>query len=305
MNLDPLSDIFSLNALASVRCTRLEADGSWALWFPQRERLKFVAILRGAAWIVIPDRPPLRLEAGDTLLLTNTPFTIASDPAVPAKDGLTLFEASKTNTVRLAGNKTVMLGGAFVFADDNARLLIEALPAFMYIPAQQPTAVALSNILSMLDRELEHPGMGSSVMSQRLADILLIQALRGYVAQYGQNSAGWIGAFSDARVGRAIALMHGDVAHRWTVGELAAAVAMSRSGFALRFKSMVGLAPLEYLRRWRMQLARRSLRSTSCSIGDTAAALGYSSESAFGNAYKREFGQSPTQHSLGALNATR
>jgi len=108
-----------------------------------------------------------------------------------------------------------MLGGAFVFTDDNAQLMINALPVFMHIPARQPAASVLSNILSMLDRELEYPAIGSSLMTQRLAYVLLIQALRGYVTAYGPSAAGWIGAFSDARRGRAIGLMHADIAGLW------------------------------------------------------------------------------------------
>jgi len=192
----------------------------------------------------------------------------------------------------------VMLGGAFVFADDNAQMLVDALPGFMHIPARQPAAAVLRDTLSILDRELKHPDMGSSLMTQRLADILLIQALRAYVAEYGPSAAGWIGALSDTRVGGAITLMHGDIGHCWTVGELAAAVAMSRSAFALRFKSMVGVAPLEYLRRWRMQLAQHALRRKSCSVAGIASSLGYASESAFGYAYKRAFGQSPKRRRL-------
>lgn len=125
---------------------------------------------------------------------------------------------------------------------------------------------------------------------------MLVQALRAYVSEYGDGSAGWIGALSDPQIGKALTLMHGDVAHGWTVGELASAIATSRSAFALRFKAMVGAAPFEYLRRWRMQLAKDALRRKACSVAALAAKLGYSSESAFGNAYKHTFGRSPKRH---------
>ncbi len=296
MSQDPLSDIFALFSLASVRCTRLEAGAAWALQFPHRERLKFVAILRGAAWIVLPDGPPYLLETGDTFLLTNTPFVLASDLNLQTQDGNALFESVETDIVTLGGSETVMLGGAFVFADDNAQMLVDALPGFMHIPARQQAAAVLRDTLAILDRELEQPDMGSPLMRQRLADILLIQALRAYVAEYGPRAAGWIGALSDSRIGGGIKLMHGDIGRCWTVGELAAAVAMSRSAFALRFKSMVGVAPLEYLRRWRMQVAQNALRRRSCSVAGIALELGYASESAFGNAYKRTFGLSPKRH---------
>jgi AraC-like DNA-binding protein len=297
MSPDPLSDIFSLLALESARCTRLEAGGRWALSFPQRQRLKFVAVLEGAAWIALPDGQRQRLAAGDTFLLTNTPFVVASALDVQPQDGLALFGVAEPNVVRLGGVETIMLGGEFVFDDDNARLMIDALPTFMNIPATQPAAAVLRDTLKILDHEVGNTRMGSSIMAKRLADILLIQALRAFVAEYGCGATGWIGALSDTRIGAALKLIHGDIKHDWTVSELADAVAMSRSAFAHRFKSMVAMGPSEYCRRWRMQLARQSLRQRSNSVAAIAAQLGYSSESAFGNAYKRAFGQSPVQHS--------
>lgn len=130
-------------------------------------------------------------------------------------------------------------------------------------------------------------------MTRRLADILLVQALRAYVTTHGVESAGWLGALADARIGTAINLMHRDVSRTWKVEELAIAARMSRSAFAHRFKERVGLAPLDYLTRWRMNLAREALRRGSTPIATLAAELGYSSESAFRNAFKRVFGRAP------------
>jgi AraC-like DNA-binding protein len=293
---DPLSELLTLVTLRSARCTRLEASGAWALHFPKLTRLKFVAVLRGTCWIMLPDAPAHKLKAGDTFFLTNSRYTVASAPDVEPQDGMALFDAAETNIIRLGGNETAMLGGGFVFEGGNENLVINILPAFMFIPAEQPTSSVLRETLAMLDRELERSHMGTSLMTQRLADIMLIQALRAYVSEQGTRASGWIGALADRHIGEALTLMHGDVAHSWTVGELASAVAMSRSAFALRFKAMVGVAPLEYLRHWRMQLAENALRRNACSVAALAARLGYSSESAFGNAYKRTFGQSPKRH---------
>ncbi len=293
---DPLSNVLSLLDVSHVRCTRLEAAGAWSMRLPVRERLKFVAVLRGMAWIVLPDRKPCLLETGDTFLLTNTSYVVTSDPALQPEDGIALF--GEANILRLDGDETVMLGGAFTFADSNAPRMIEALPWFMHIRAGSPEAAVLRDTLSLLNREIEQSNMGSTLMTERLGDILLIQALRAYVAEYGADATGWIGAFADARIGGAIKLMHDAIDHPWTVGELAAAVAMSRSAFALRFKSMVGVAPLEYLRHWRLQLAQHALHRGTSSVATLASSLGYASVSAFGNAYKRAYGQSPKRAGL-------
>jgi len=75
--------------------------------------------------------------------------------------------------------------------------------------------------------------------------------------------------------------------------ELAASVGMSRSKFALRFKSLVGPGPFDYLLHWRMHLAVRALRGSNKPIYSVAFGLGYESESAFSNAFKRVMGYSP------------
>jgi AraC-like DNA-binding protein len=291
---DPLSEALSLLELENAQCSRLEASGSWALSFVSRTRVKIVALLRGTCWIIVPDATPHRLTAGDTFLLTTTSYIIASDIDVPPTDGAAIFDAEPSHVVRLGGADTALVGGAFVFGGENG-LITETLPPFLRISGAEPAGAGLRESLKMLDRELDSGLMGSTLMTRRLAEMLLLQAFRAYVAGHGAEAAGWIGALSDARVGRAIALMHENVGHGWTVAELASAVGMSRSAFALRFKAMVGVAPLEYLRRWRMLRARHALRRDSCSIFTLARTLGYASESAFGNAFKSTFGHSPRQ----------
>jgi len=90
--------------------------------------------------------------------------------------------------------------------------------------------------------------------------------------------------------------MHAQPGTRWTVAKLASAAGLSRSSFAARFEARLGVAPLEYLLQWRMQRARHALRSGTAPIGRLASELGYASESAFGNAFKRFFGRAPKSY---------
>ena len=294
---DPLSEVFSLLDMRSAASARLAAGGAWALRFPAKPILKFNAVLRGQCWITLPGERPQLLDAGDTFLLANAPpFVLASEPREAAEDGARLFARARSNRVRYGGDDTVLLGGGFVFQAGNARLLLDTLPPFIRIPATDPAAAILRGTLQVLDDELGSGRIGAPLMTRCLADILLVQALRAYVSVHGADRAGWIGALNDRRIGAALSLLHGDVGHAWKVGELAAAVGMSRSGFALRFKQLVGTPPLDYLTRWRMQLARDALRRDETSLASLAVKLGYASESAFGNAFKRVFGRSPKRY---------
>jgi AraC-like DNA-binding protein len=147
------------------------------------------------------------------------------------------------------------------------------------------------------DKELR-PG-GETVIT-RLADILVIQAIRSWIAQDPSAQTGWLGALRDKQVGRAITLIHRDPARAWTVASLAAEVAMSRSAFAARFTELVGEPPMHYVARWRMHVARwrmhvalASLREDGATLGEVAMRLGYQSEAAFSRAFKRFIGVSP------------
>lgn len=91
----------------------------------------------------------------------------------------------------------------------------------------------------------------------------------------------------------ALRLIHGDPARRWQLADLASAAGMSRTNFALRFKEAAGIAPLAYHTQWRMRLADRMLRDDRAPIAAVSRALGYASESAFSNAFKRVTGLAP------------
>ena len=123
-------------------------------------------------------------------------------------------------------------------------------------------------------------------MVNHLVHILLVQTLRAYVA-IEDRPRGWLGALADAKIGAALALMHRDSARQWTVGELSAAVGRSRSSFAVRFKTVVGQAPLDYWLQWRMRRAGHALRNSKRTVSSEAFAWGYESESSFGKAFKR------------------
>lgn len=294
--IDALSDLFSLIDVRSARCTRFEAGGDWSFGFPAKPALKFVAVLHGACWIMLPGEAPRQLIAGDTFLLAEAPaYVLASDPERRPEDGLSAFDWEHSDVARHGEPETVLVAGAFVFEALPARLLLDSLPSFTLIPAQDPTSAVLRGLLQLLDHEIRAEQIGAAVVMERLAEILLIQVLRGHVARQDPAVTGWIGAAADPRIGKALNLIHSDIAHDWRVDELARAVGMSRSAFAAAFKARAGAPPLDYLLRWRMQVAREALRQGG-TVAAVAEKVGYASESAFGAAFKRVYGCAPKRY---------
>ncbi len=276
-----------------MRGTSLEADGAWALSFDGGARLKFVAVLQGQCWLTLPDQPPEALTAGDVVLLSDTRYAVASDPALVPADGMTLYAQPDRNTVRLGnGCETIMIGGGSGFVEGCASFVLDALPRFLRIDQHSPRAEAVSRTLTSLHEEMHRGAIGSALVAERLADVLVVEAVRAYVATGSAGRVGWITALADPKIGEAIRLMHGDVARRWTVPMLAREVGMSRSALNQRFSQRVGMPPLAYLTRWRMLLAQRKL-ATGEPVATVGADVGYTSQSAFANAFKRTMGRTP------------
>ena len=125
--------------------------------------------------------------------------------------------------------------------------------------------------------------------------MFLLEVLRAYVEQT-PLPPGWLRLLTDERLRPALALLHTEPGKPWGLAELARAAAMSRTSFAERFRTVAGVPPLAYLNRWRMMLAQRALRDDDVPVGALAYELGYSSESAFSNAFKREVGESPLRY---------
>jgi len=136
-------------------------------------------------------------------------------------------------------------------------------------------------------------GAGSTTVLSKLAELLFVEAVRRYLATLPEAQTGWLAGLRDAKVGKALAVLHTRPAHAWTTDELAQAVGMSRSAFAERFTSLVGMPPMRYLTRWRLQLSAVRLRESPRSLGQIAYEVGYESEAAFSRAFKSTFGTTP------------
>jgi transcriptional regulator GlxA family with amidase domain len=165
----------------------------------------------------------------------------------------------------------------------------------------------LQKTLELLASEMDasKPGSepGSEIAVRRLADLLLIQALRAHIAASPENRTGWMYALSDAHIGAALNSMHKRIEHPWTVASLASEAGMSRSAFAQRFKELMSESPLEYLTRWRMYRGSDLLRESDRKLADVAQAVGYDSDGAFHKAFKRVLGIAPGEYrrSVGTL----
>jgi AraC-like DNA-binding protein len=259
---------------------------------------KFGMVVRGSCWLTATNEPqPLSLRGGDCFLISegvefalrDTPRSRATlcDHVTKDHEGILHIEGG--------GAPTTVISGWFKFDEWSGRPLVELLPPVICLYGDKSQTAALRMTLELLAQETGAPGLGSTILLSRLADMLLVHCIRAHIASGLSTTSGWLLAFGNAQIRTALLSMHREIARRWSVEDLAAVAGMSRSAFALRFKELVGEAPLEYLTRWRMYKAGSLLQEDNGGLAEIALRVGYESVGAFIRVFKRTFYQTPRE----------
>ncbi|MFT3849737.1 MAG: AraC family transcriptional regulator [Propionivibrio sp.] len=297
---DPFSDLLQLAAVSAVVSGELFASGDWAIRFPSPQGLKFFAMVKGGLWLQLGEGEFIRVDEGDVVLMNwRERLLMASAPGVAAVDVARLLDTTQPGNRRLTlgdGSAVHQIGGHVHLDPEHGEPLAQLLPPFVHIRASSPQAGVFKWLLEQLVRERGAQRPGHTALAEQLAQMLFVHALRLYLEAGGEPECGWLRAIADKRLLPALRCMHESPGESWTLETLARAAAMSRTSFAVHFKAIAGVTPLGYLTQWRMMLARRALREHDKPIAALLGDLGYSSESAFSHAFKREVGVSPAEY---------
>ena len=176
-------------------------------------------------------------------------------------------------------------------------LFLSGLPAILKTNVRSsPAGAWIESAIRHCASEPELPQPGRLAVLAKLAETVFVETLCRYMDELPPERTGWLAGARDARVGRALALMHRDPARAWTLPELARASGASRTVLAERFAQLMGESPLAYLARWRLQLGARLLLTTNRTVLQVASDVGYESEAAFNRAFGRTFGAPPGRY---------
>ncbi|KAA0086953.1 AraC family transcriptional regulator [Mycolicibacterium sp. P9-64] len=326
MSTDQLSEVLRLVEARSAIGGGFAVGGKWTTRFELESPLKFMAMVRGSAALRTNGiAAPIELAMGDVAVLNSRRWATLSGGH---GDGLaaefTMTEANMFLVVD-GSDDDVIIGGHVDVNRVGTELLIAALPPVVHVRgsgtgaseatggttgaseatggatgASEATgganAAQLRGLIESLYDEVTADRIGAGFAITQHAQLLVLAVLRAYIAQADELPAGWLRVLADERLRPAVRLMHAEPGKPWRLDELARAAAMSRTSFAERFREVAGVPPLTYLNRWRMLLAQRALRDGDTRVGPLAIELGYTSESAFSNAFKREVGLSPLRY---------
>lgn len=155
-----------------------------------------------------------------------------------------------------SGERTSMMCGAVRFEHPAAIQLVNLLPRLTHVDASSSHMEWAQSMLQFMATEAREMRPGGETVITRIADILVIQAIRSWIEDDPAPQQGWLGAFRDSQIGRTISLIHRDPSATWSVESLAAEVGLSRSAFSARFSSRVGEPVMHYVTRWKMNVAK-------------------------------------------------
>ena len=265
-----------------------ETDEIMALVCPDADRLvRFHVVVAGRCFVRVGDET-VWLRARDVIVLPHDdPHVLGSAeglPPVPVLSALAKLPSIEGELPCLSNlggaHATTILCGFLAFDEPIFDPVISALPRVI-VDSTDPSA-SRSWFDAMLDyvihRDGGAPRSGWQAMQTRLVELMFIEVVRRHVAGLPEGNASWLGALRNPQIGRAVAELHADPARAWTVASLAKRVGLSRSVLAERFRSATGLAPMQYLGAWRLQLAAGFMRRGELSIAQAAARVGYKSK---------------------------
>lgn len=257
-------------------------------------------ITEGRVQIEVVGEPPKWVRAGEVVLLPrNDTHVLSSASGLKPVDGHHLVRPSKTgglaDVVYGGGGEPTRMICGFLGCEDPYNPLIASLPRLLVIDVDAAAARGLIEAsLKFAVSELVEGRVADSSVLSRLSEFLFIEAVRRYADSLGDQQTGWLNGLRDPQVGRALALIHQNIAAPWSAETLAKDVGMSRSAFMQRFATLVGQPPIKYLTVWRMEAAKLHLRESTKTVAQVAYSVGYDSDEAFSRAFKRETGVSPT-----------
>lgn len=312
MSPDPLTDVLTSVRLTGAVFFDVEGTAPWAaegppasaisgLVLPEADHIiEFHAVTRGKCLGGILGEEPVPLETGDVICFPHgDAHVLSSARGMRAPPNLSAYErapgARLPFPLKLGdGPAEVHLVCGFLGCDARPfNPLLAALPRVLRASDRDAPGGWLSRFMEVAEAEARTPRAGTEAILARLSELMFVEVIRRHVETLLPDRTGWLAGLRDPHVGRALAALHARPEHPWTIDALGREAGLSRSALAERFTALVGEPPMQYLGRWRMQVAAGLLASTHDGVAAIGARVGYASEAAFSRAFRKAVGVPP------------
>lgn len=310
--MDALSDVLRLVRLTGAVFLDAEFTAPWCISAPSgvevctrhmphaQHVVVYHLVTEGSCEVQFAGEAPHRAQTGDLIVIPGgEAHLIGGDLDKPHADLTPLVVRKNPDDVPRVtygggGSVTRLVCGYLACDSALFKTLLAALPRLMVVSMRDDTRGQwLASSIQFSLAEYAAPNAGASTVLAKLSELMFVEAIRRHTENLAPDQQGWLAGLRDRYVGRALSLMHSQPAHAWTVDELASRVGLSRSALGERFTTVIGQPPMQYLTRWRLQLAADLLQNSRRAIAAIAADVGYDSEAAFSRAFKRELGAAP------------
>lgn len=284
---DALSSVLARLRLTAGLFTEATLCGSWAVDTSGQRMSTFHLVQSGDCWLRLNDEAPRRLHAGDLVMFPrDDKHLIASSEEVP--DSVVVNDYPPIDP---ALPTTEMLCGYFEFRGRIVWPLLDSLPDVLVVDMNRSRVSETRPLLQLLSQEAGSENPGRQAVLDLLVEVLFVHALRSHIAT--DASVGVLRLFAEPRIGKALSQMHSNPGEAWTVATLAEAAGMSRASFSRKFTEIVADTPMNYVNKWRMQVAMETLATGERSVAQIAEDVGFGSEASFRRAFRTIVGETP------------
>jgi len=315
MTADPLSDVLKTVRLTGAVFFEIAAQGPWAVASPPRDLIlpkilpgadhliAYHVVTAGRCFATAAGGQPMPLKAGEVVVFTQgQPHTMSSQPGMradpPTRDVLEIATAGRKPFEINYGDgpaSAKLVCGYFACDARPFNPLLESLPPmFKAGESRNEGTGRIVDFIRIAVAEAAGHHAGRESVLTKLSELMFVDVLRGYLAALPSEQVGWLAGLRDPMIARALSLMHGKPSHNWTIEELAKQAGLSRSTMAERFTYLLGLPPMHYFVKWRMQIAAELLTSSFVYNATAATETGYGSEESFSRAFKKMVGVAPS-----------
>ena len=316
MATDTLSDVLKTVRLTGAAYFDVAAQDPWSVHSPSRELIlprilpgadhliAYHVVTSGRCFASLDGGQAVPVEAGEVVMFTNAdPHVMSSSTGMraepPSADMIEIADAGL-----LPFHVNLMNGGAASARLVCGYLACDAKPFNPLLAALPPMLKAgdprrndtswLGQFIHFAVAEVAEKRAGSESVLTKLSELMFIDVVRRYIEALPPQDTGWLAGLRDPAVGKALALIHARPSFNWTIEGLARQCGTSRTVMAERFVQFVGVPPMHYLAKWRMQVASEMLKRGNANMAIIAAEIGYESEASFSRAFKKMMGVPPS-----------
>lgn len=276
-----------------------------AVLLPKAQQLvSYHLVKSGSCWCEVAGGPPVRLETGDVAVIPHGDvYSLGSEPGRRGEVPVSWYRDAACGNlpgivVQGGGgpDRSLIICGFLGCDLLPFNPLLGTLPPLLHVQrATDEMGIRLRQLIELAADEFAQQSPGGHCVLLRIGELIFVEVVRRHLASLPSHENGWLVALRDPALGRVLALLHQHPCAPWTLDALARKTGMSRSSLVERFKEKIGQPPMQYLARWRIQLAARKLADSTAKVVSVARNIGYESEAAFSRAFKRTVGMSPAE----------